>query len=88
MASAKAVVVILASHACRMPSRTKKVVKLVVGRPRQANSVKGLNKYTATTEAGFHDLSDRGDRYSEDMAAAPELAMSYRQSAEMTSRAV
>lgn len=44
MASAKAVVVILASHACLTLSNTKKVVKLVVGRPRQVNSVNGLNR--------------------------------------------
>ena len=45
IARANAEVAHFAWHAWLMLSSTKKVVKTVVGRPRQASSVKGLNRY-------------------------------------------
>lgn len=40
------------------------------------------------TDSGCHDLSTRGERYIDDTAAAPDFAMSYKQSADSVSRAV
>jgi hypothetical protein len=44
-----------------MLSRTKKVVKTVVGRARQVRRVNGLSRYTAATETGFQLSLVRGD---------------------------
>ena len=74
--------------AWRTLNRTKKVVKTVVGRARQARRVNGLSRYTAATETGFQLSPCRGEVWRLEAAATPDAAISYRQSAERMSKAV
>jgi hypothetical protein len=75
MARENAVEAMLPRHAWLMLNSVKEFVKTVVGRPRHANIVNGLNRYTAATEAALHLLDSLGETKLVDMIAASDLTI-------------